>query len=341
METTTTPTLPDAWQYWVADNLARGVPGATVTDVLTRNGFEVPAIEQAIAATRGDRHFAFMQKQHRRYEKLAWILGVQQRLRLQSASARSVPRVSGRLSREEFFENHYALNRPVVMTGAINDWPALDAWTLDYLKQKLGHHRVEIQGGRDLDQLYERNSVLHKRAVPFAEMIERIEREPTSNDFYMTANNGAANLAFLRDAFTDVRLPSEYCVPDWTGRAFFWFGPAGTITPLHHDVSNIIMAQVRGRKTVTLISPLDTEFVYNNNHCFSEVDVENVDAARFPLFARATILKVTIEPGDMLFLPIGWWHHVRSLDTAVTVSFTNFAAPNDFSTGYEHLTGDF
>ena len=41
-------------------------------------------------------------------------------------------------------------------------------------------------------------------------------------------------------------------------------------------------------------------------------------------------LAVTLEPGETLFVPLGKWHQVRSLDISISLSFTNVALPNDF-----------
>jgi ribosomal protein L16 Arg81 hydroxylase len=45
-------------------------------------------------------------------------------------------------------------------------------------------------------------------------------------------------------------------------------------------------------------------------------------------------MQVVLEPGQALFIPVGWWHHVRSLDVSISVSFTNFLAPNDYAPEY-------
>lgn len=46
------------------------------------------------------------------------------------------------------------------------------------------------------------------------------------------------------------------------------------------------------------------------------------------------LLEAEIGPGDALFIPVGWWHHVVSLDASCSVLFTNFAWPNDFATPF-------
>ena len=53
----------------------------------------------------------------------------------------------------------------------------------------------------------------------------------------------------------------------------------------------------------------------------SYVDCDNPDYERFPKFRQAVALEGILEPGEMLFLPAGWWHQVRSMDLAISVNF--------------------
>jgi hypothetical protein len=47
------------------------------------------------------------------------------------------------------------------------------------------------------------------------------------------------------------------------------------------------------------------------------------------------IHDITLHPGELFFLPVGWWHHVRGLDVSITLTCTNFRARNDFASFYE------
>ena len=94
------------------------------------------------------------------------------------------------------------------------------------------------------------------------------------------------------------------------------------------------MAQIIGRKRVRLVAPCELPRIYNMRHCFTDVDAKAVDLQRFPAMAGVTIHDCVLEPGEILFLPVGWWHHVEALDISVTLAATNFRWNNDFYTNY-------
>jgi hypothetical protein len=94
---------------------------------------------------------------------------------------------------------------------------------------------------------------------------------------------------------------------------------------------------VAGRKVIKLVPAIQAEAMYNHIHVFSALgDIEHpaFDMERFPDFAQARVLDVTLLPGDALFLPIGWWHQVRSLDFSVTLTYTNFRWNNSHHQSY-------
>ncbi|XP_038064034.1 lysine-specific demethylase 8-like [Patiria miniata] len=104
-----------------------------------------------------------------------------------------------------------------------------------------------------------------------------------------------------------------------------WFGPAGTVSPLHTDPKHNCLAQVVGKKFVRLYDEAMTPYLYPHEdrllHNTSQVDVENPDLSRFPLFSSAVFQEAVLNPGEMLYIPPRCWHHIRSLTTSFSVSF--------------------
>ncbi|TFW13669.1 cupin-like domain-containing protein [Duganella callida] len=264
-----------------------------------------------------------------RLAKRDWLLDNQARLNRLAPAA--VPR-RARLSGDDFLREYYRRNQPVIITGMLDDCPAREKWSLDYLAAELGAREIEVQFGRDADPDYELNSVAHRRRMAFAEYVALVRQAGVSNDFYMTANNDGHNQAALAGLLRDVPALPDYLQAG--GGGFFWFGPAGTITPFHHDLTNNFMLQIRGRKRVRLVAPCDTPRMYNQRHCFSQVDGRDIDLRRFPLMAGVPVPECELAPGEILFLPVGWWHFVEALDVSITVSTTHFRWDNDFYSHY-------
>jgi len=60
------------------------------------------------------------------------------------------------------------------------------------------------------------------------------------------------------------------------------------------------------------------------NEVSEQVDEDEEDESqlrRFPLFREAKYVEAVLEDGEMLYIPVGWWHYVRSLSTSWSVSF--------------------
>jgi hypothetical protein len=268
-----------------------------------------------------------VQQRHRKLEAVALNL---QRLWASDPQYSTVEKRAD-VSDEEFVARYVRGCRPVVLTGHTQDWPAMRRWSPEDLKQRFGQFDVDIQAERNADANYEQNKLLLTRRMNLGAFVDKVVQGGATNDYYMTANNEVLRRPEFAPLLDDIgSLPPLCDRSKLADRSSFWFGPAGTVTPLHHDTLMLFHTQVVGRKRWRFVSPLEWSRVYNLRNMFSDVDLERPDPARFPAFEEATVLEVVVEPGETMFLPLGWWHQVASLDVSLSFSYSCVAVPNQF-----------
>ncbi|XP_045462643.1 hypoxia-inducible factor 1-alpha inhibitor-like isoform X2 [Harmonia axyridis] len=109
----------------------------------------------------------------------------------------------------------------------------------------------------------------------------------------------------------------------------------GNVTPCHYDEQENFFAQVLGYKRCILFPPDQFQCMYPHpvHHPHdrqSMVDMDKPDHVRFPKFKEAKGVEAVIGPGEVLYIPIYWWHHVESLmrmGPTITVNFWYKAGP--------------
>jgi len=329
--------IDDNWRHWIAENLMLGHPQDSIIQRMIEGGFDnTTAKAEVISAINHPYIQAGIQAKKScitKIKKRDWILDNFCRLEHESLNFGTIERKQ-KLTRHDFLRDYYTTNRPVIIQGTMDNWAAMSKWNPSWLKQQFGDRIVEVQTNRNADRLYEINMEQHGERMLFGDYIDMITGDKPTNDVYMTASNGSTNSQALSELWHDIDLLPEYLDTKSDRKGFLWFGPSGTVTPLHHDLTNNFMAQVYGRKLIKLIPTYCTPYVYNHLHCYSEIDMDNIDYDRYPLIKNAPIMTLILEPGEVLFLPVGYWHFVRGLDVSITMSFTNFLFKNDFSSNY-------
>jgi hypothetical protein len=132
----------------------------------------------------------------------------------------------------------------------------------------------------------------------------------------------AAQSALIRDCVPGFAAGNALGVLDSAVLPRIWLGTAIT-TPTHLDEWNNIGCVVCGRRRFTLFPPEQVANLYIGPLDFaptgapmSLVRLHEPNFGRFPRFREALKAAVSAElgPGDAIYIPPLWWHHVESLE---------------------------
>jgi hypothetical protein len=233
------------------------------------------------------------------------------------------------IDREHFLSSYYATNRAVFFPQIASQWPAVELWTGDYLIQKCGEITVQVMVGRTSAPVsYQNTASSLMRRCRFGEYVALVESGP-SNDHYLVSRNRFFSNPGARVLLDDVgELPFVNTKAEGDDVKLL-FGPAHTVTPLHHDDKNNVIVQVRGRKVVRLYPPWVSEYMAQTEPWYAGVESDGSECSgRLPQHVKE--VRLTLTPGDALFIPVGWWHGVKAEDVSITMAFIDFGTINDF-----------
>ncbi len=222
-----------------------------------------------------------------------------------------VPRV-GRLAGAAF-RARALQGLPFLMAGTVKRWP-LCALTPAALRERFGDVPVRARVGD-----YVATAFAPDRAMQDMPLRAYLDLSLDPNAAPQSGLPPYVGNLELRELNTMCHWPAYF---EKMGPPRFWLGPARTVTPLHCDYDDNIFAQIWGTKRIFLAPPHHDEFLYTreaNPVLFgSPFDPEAPDFEAFPLARRAGIVEVLVQPGDMLYVPAGWYHQVRALSFSLS-----------------------
>lgn len=212
-----------------------------------------------------------------------------------------VPRVRGLTAIS--FRERATRGLPFLIDGVVDRWP-LSAHAPELLRERYGHMAVRARVGDYINTAFAPDRAMQDMTMAaYLDLAERTEGLPP----YL------GNLE-LRELNSQCHWPTWF---DKIGPARFWVGPAGTVTPLHCDYDDNIFAQIWGSKRIFLAPPHHDAFLYTREASAmlfgSPFDPEAPDYERYPLARQAALIEVIVQPGELLYVPAGWFHQVRAL----------------------------
>jgi hypothetical protein len=271
--------VDDEMRRWIAENLLIGEPPANIVDKMRTVGIpECVAFDEIRAATASPYLRGALRVQNR-LKKRDWLLSVYSKLGRLHPGLERVDR-RHQLSRNDFLVDYYTLNRPVILGGMIDNWPARTRWGLV--------------------------------------------------DFCLTTDHDD-NQHMLSSLMDDVgRLP-EYLEHSKIAVGAFDLDPIGAITPFRHEYKNVLVALIMGKWRVRIVLSWDLPSMANTWQNLSERDGRRMSPVSPDQCGRPQVLECIVEQGELLFLPVGCWYFIETIEISAAVTFTQFVFDNDFS----------
>jgi hypothetical protein len=252
---------------------------------------------------------------------------------------------------------HLLHERPWIVTGYIEEWPGYGSWQdLDFLRRRFGHLRAFAKAPNFVTN---RKSRLVSVETSFAQYLDYMRDPGRAGAIYagcwMEGDHdelvalglplycGTLRIVHRADdgVFDELAPLVPPPIGDWNHALPYYFSLfnhfwllvslPGALTPLHRDNNGTIalIAQLQGRKRAVLYSPDDLPHIHNPDVGY--LDPLDPDPADFPTWESAVQWTGDIEPGQVLFVGTRWAHHVRTIETSISVSYdfvnqTNLAA---------------
>uniref|UniRef100_A0A0D9X9L2 JmjC domain-containing protein n=1 Tax=Leersia perrieri TaxID=77586 RepID=A0A0D9X9L2_9ORYZ len=240
-----------------------------------------------------------------RNRDLADVLKV---LPVKSLSCKQIQRRSC-ISLEAFIRDYFLCESPVILSGCIDHWPARTKWKdIRYLEKIAGDRNIPVEVGKKYV-----SSEWKQELITFSQFLERMwSSDCSANLTYLAQHPLFDQIKELRE---DIMIP-EYCNAGGGELQTLnaWFGPDGTVTPLHHDLHHNLYAQVLGRKYFRLYSATSSDDLYPHSETMfsntSQVDLDNIDINKFPRTGEVEFMDGILEEGDLLYIPPRWWHYM-------------------------------
>lgn len=236
------------------------------------------------------------------------------------------------------------LDQPVVFKGLVAHWPIVQAARqgadalIDYLKGRDNGKPPETfrqAPGGDGKYFYGEGQAgfnFARAHVPLAMTLERLRA---------LRGKAEAERIYIQSAPLSEYLPrvkAENLLPGIEAEPRIWIGNRST-TQIHFDLYDNLACMVGGAKRFVLFLPEQVANLYMgpfettvSGVPTAMANLENPDFTSHPRFAEAlkTATVADLKPGDVLFIPYMWWHHVVSdTDFNVQINYWWNPAPSE------------
>lgn len=218
--------------------------------------------------------------------------------------------------------------RPLIFPGLCRDSEFVRLWNLDFF-ETLGT-QVPVQEPEP-DGV---NYFVKYNRIPIQDFVKRIR---DGEKLYIGAREIMKQRGRRSDKDGLGDLAAKITIPEWVDVARIsssnlWVGAGDNHTLLHYDPWNSILMLARGTKEFIVLPATETSKVYpfgafNFRSLYlgkvlhSRIRPLNVQERFVAKFSQAKGYRGTISAGDVIFIPAGFWHYVKSTDLNIGINF--------------------
>lgn len=221
--------------------------------------------------------------------------------------------------------------QPVVLRGLVAQWPIVRAGVDSaqaasaYLRRFYRDATVSaLLGAPNIGGRFFYNEDLSG----FNFQAARLKLDTVLDEIERHAHAGKPPAIYVGSTTVDTCLPgfraeNDLAMGERQPLISVWIGNRTRIAA-HHDLPDNLACVVVGHRRFTLFPPGELANLYIGpldftpaGQAISLVDFAQPDFAKFPKFADALKNAQVAElgPGDAIFIPSMWWHHIESLDS--------------------------
>ena len=211
-------------------------------------------------------------------------------------------------SREDFQRLYMKPQKPVIIKHLFGKNSKVYEWSFNYFLNELGHLEV---GVFDDENEKQQDAQSYKKAnlkMKFGDYLQLIQEKPTTKRLFLF-NVFKHKTELLKDfKFPNIADKVLTFLP------LAFFGGKGAVTRIHRDMDNscVFLTELVGYKRIVLFHPKYSKLLYQypfSTH--TSVDINNPDFEKYPGLKFIKGIDVILEPGETIFMPAGWWHHIE------------------------------
>ena len=238
-----------------------------------------------------------------------------------------IPRVKT-LTKEVFINEYFKPQKPVVIEQFIEDWPAYSKWNLEYIKEVAGEKEVPLYDDRPVKHDEGFNQPHAK--MKMADYVDLLKKGPTKFRIFLW--NVLKEVPVLQK---DYKYP-DFGLPLMKGLPMLFFGGSNSHTFMHYDIdlANIFHFHFEGEKQCILFPQSETKYLYKIPHSLivrEDIDFTNPDFKKWPALKHAKGYTAQLEHGNVIYIPEGYWHHMKYLSPGFSMSLRAIARkPKNF-----------